>query len=136
MKTVIGFAGGLGKVFAKTTGVMSVDQRIIVNGHIAPDLLRDFALQPGGFDDDTVEDIWQHLDECQGCIADYEALRDGGKPGIGVVLVSAGVPVGEVDTRGHPVELAGQLEHLLDGAKLRQLPGNFGADPYPVVLLP
>jgi hypothetical protein len=59
---------------------MSVDQQIVVDGHVVRELLRDFALRPVGFDDDTVEEIWQHLDECQDCMANYEAIRDGQGP--------------------------------------------------------
>jgi hypothetical protein len=59
---------------------MSVDQDIFVDGHVSQQVLEDLARHPGEFDDDTVEDIWQHLDECQDCVANYETARDGHVP--------------------------------------------------------
>jgi len=57
---------------------MSVDQQILVDGHLKRQLLHDFAESPDSFDDDVVEEIWQHLDLCEGCMEDYEAIREGG----------------------------------------------------------
>jgi hypothetical protein len=56
---------------------MSVDQEILVNGHLAQQLLREYAECPDDFDDDAVEEIWQHLDMCEDCIEDFEAIREG-----------------------------------------------------------
>jgi len=70
----------VGKVFAKHPNVMSVDQDIFIDGHIGRELLRGFAEEPEGFDDDIVEEVWQHLDECPACIEAYEAIRDGHEP--------------------------------------------------------
>jgi hypothetical protein len=57
---------------------MSVDQQILVEGHLKSRLLHDFVEAPNSFDDDVVEEIWQHLDVCEGCMEDYEAIREGG----------------------------------------------------------
>jgi hypothetical protein len=57
---------------------MSVDQEIFTDGHIAPSVLRDFAERPDDFDEDIVEQIWQHLDECDVCIEEYEGIHRGG----------------------------------------------------------
>jgi hypothetical protein len=59
---------------------MSVDQYIFIDGHIAPQLLREFAEEPEGFHDDIVEEVWLHLDACPACIEAYEAIRDGHEP--------------------------------------------------------
>lgn len=59
---------------------MSVDQKIIVDGHVSRPLLREFAKDPDGFDEDTVEAIWEHLDDCEACVEDYETIREGGHP--------------------------------------------------------
>ena len=56
---------------------MSVDQKIIVDGHVSRQLLRDFAEHPSEFDDDIVEEIWRHLDDCESCIEEYESIREG-----------------------------------------------------------
>jgi hypothetical protein len=40
-------------------------------------MLQDFADAPDDFDDDSVEEIWGHLDTCEACMEDYEAIRDG-----------------------------------------------------------
>ena len=72
--------GPLGKVFATHPNAMSVEQDIFVDGHIAQALLQEIATDPEGVDDDTVEEIWQHLDACTACIEAYEAIRDGHEP--------------------------------------------------------
>jgi hypothetical protein len=56
---------------------MSVDQKIIVDGHVSRQLLREFGEHPGEFDDDIVEEIWKHLDNCESCIEEYESIREG-----------------------------------------------------------
>ena len=53
----------MGKDLALHVSAMSVDQEIIVNGHVSRQLLREFAEHPGEFDDDVVEEIWQHHPE-------------------------------------------------------------------------
>jgi hypothetical protein len=53
---------------------MSVDQKIFVDGHIGKLQLRKLVKDPDGFDDDTVEMIWEHLDECEACVTEYEAI--------------------------------------------------------------
>jgi hypothetical protein len=59
---------------------MSIDQGIIVDGHVAKELLKAFAEDPDGFDEDTVEGVWEHLDGCEACAKDYEELREGLPP--------------------------------------------------------
>ena len=59
---------------------MSVDQKIFVDGHIGKVLLREFAKDSDGFDDNIVEEIWQHLDNCEVCIAEYESVREDYQP--------------------------------------------------------
>ncbi len=56
---------------------MKTDQsQIIENGHIVRSLLREFAENPDRFDDDDVEAIWMHLDECEECTKDYDRIKD------------------------------------------------------------
>jgi hypothetical protein len=57
---------------------MSVDQEIFTDGHVDPSVLRDFAERPDDFDEDIVEKIWQHLEECDVCIEEYESIHRGG----------------------------------------------------------
>jgi hypothetical protein len=59
---------------------MSVDQKIFVDGHIGKLQLRKLVKDPDGFDDDTVEMIWEHLDECEVCVAEYEAVQADHQP--------------------------------------------------------
>jgi len=73
-------AGPLGKVFATHPSAMSVEQDTFIDGHIAQALLQEIATDPEGVDDDTVEEIWQHLEACPACIEAYEAIRDGHEP--------------------------------------------------------
>jgi hypothetical protein len=56
---------------------MAVDLEIIANGHLKRELLLEYAGAPGKFDDDTVEQIWRHLDLCEDCMELYEAIREG-----------------------------------------------------------
>ncbi len=67
----------MGKDLALHVSAMSVDQKIIVAGHVSRQLLRDFAEHPSEFDDDIVEEIWKHLDDCESCIEEYESTREG-----------------------------------------------------------
>jgi hypothetical protein len=58
---------------------MATEQsQIIENGHLVRTLLRDFVEDPDRFDDDDVEAIWAHLDECEGCMEDYDQLQESG----------------------------------------------------------
>jgi hypothetical protein len=66
----------VGKDLATEGFAMSVDQQIMVKGHIDRQVLRDFAERPSIFDDDTVEQLWRHLDSCEDCIEEYDAFRE------------------------------------------------------------
>jgi hypothetical protein len=66
-----------GKDLATRGTAMSVDLQILLNGHVDPCILTDYAEHPDDFDDDVVEEIWHHLDDCESCVEDYEAIRDG-----------------------------------------------------------
>jgi hypothetical protein len=59
---------------------MSVEQDIMVNGHLDQQLLTEYAAHPEDVDDDIVEEIWRHLDDCDICTEDYDAIRDGQPP--------------------------------------------------------
>jgi len=58
-----------------SASAMSVDQKIFVDGHVGKLQLRKLVKDPDGLDDDTVELIWEHLDECEACVVEYEAVR-------------------------------------------------------------
>ena len=56
---------------------MTVNQsQIIEDGHIVRTLLREFVEDPDRFDDDEVEAIWAHLDECSECTEDYDRIKE------------------------------------------------------------
>ncbi len=59
---------------------MSVEQDIMVNGHIDQQLLTEYAAHPDDVDEDTVEEIWRHLDDCDICTEGYDAIREGQPP--------------------------------------------------------
>jgi hypothetical protein len=59
---------------------MSVEQDIMVKGHIDRRLLTEYAAHPDDVDDDTVEEIWRHLDSCDICTEDFDAIREGQPP--------------------------------------------------------
>ena len=59
---------------------MSVEQDIMVNGHIGRQLLTEYAAHPDDVDEDTVEEIWRHLDACDICTKDFDAIREGQPP--------------------------------------------------------
>jgi hypothetical protein len=67
----------MGKDLAFRGSAMSVEQELFVDGHVALEHLRELAERPDDIDDDAVEAIWQHLDTCEDCVEEYEALREG-----------------------------------------------------------
>lgn len=59
---------------------MTVEFNILINGHVERNLLTAYAARPSDIDDDTVELIWKHLDDCETCTESFDAIREGQTP--------------------------------------------------------